>query len=372
MNKLAGRLTILSLSAAFAFLVSLDLPAQVRSQLNTLQKRPDVLRLKLPDLTVSFPSKPQSGKFQSWQKISRGIRVDVKNIGTAAASNFFVDFILSTDTSAPVKYAVFAANFHEDVLIKGGRLHIQSLAPGAVRSLLLPAPVTMPAHTPAVKNLYIGVVVDSGRSVKESNEKNNTAFLKFTPPQKPLAQITSINELGVMPSNTGNVELHINGSGFGSTMGSKVVKMGSYTLEVESAGSWTNWEDGYIATKVPANVPYGVYYNVYLMENGKIISNKKQILLKIDLEGCYIQVGNQYDVQAEPGSPLELHGTEFGQTQGNQHIRFGSLTVPPTSWTNHRVTFACPNLPPGSYQVWIEKNGLDITLQKRPFQVLPH
>jgi hypothetical protein len=371
MNKLAGRLTIIFLSVTFVFLVSLNLPAQVQSQFKTLQKRPDVLRLKLPDLTVSFTSKPQSGKFQSWQKISRGIRVNVKNIGNAAASNFFVDFILSTDTSAPVKYAVFAANFHEDVLIKGGRMHIQSLAPGSVRSLVLPAPVAMPVHTTA-KNLYIGVVADSGQSVKERSEKNNTAFLKFKAPRKPLAQITNIYELGVMPSNTGNVELHINGKDFGSTMGSKVVKMGSYTLEVESAGSWTNWEDTYIATKVPPNVPFGVYYNVYLMENGKVISNKKQILLKIDLEGCYIQVGNQYDVQAKPGSPLELHGSEFGPTQGNQHIRFGSLTVPPASWTNHQVTFACPNLAPGSYQVWIEKNGLDITLQKRSFQVLPN
>jgi hypothetical protein len=268
-----------------------------------------------------------------------------------------------------VSFANYSATFHEDVLIKGGRMHIGSLSPGAVKKLTLPTPFYLPKGIPS-KSFYVGVVADAGNSVKESNEKNNTTFIKWH--LRLLATIERIREVGVMPSDTGNVELHIGGRGFGSTMGSKTVRMGSYTLRVEGSGSgWWAWEDNFIVAIVPADIPYGVYYNVYLKDNGRIISNSKRILLKIDLESCYKQVGNNYEDQGTAGSLLELHGTEFGSSQGDQRIRFGSLTVPANSWSNHRVTFTCPSLPPGSYQVWIERNGLDITLRRAYFQIIP-
>lgn len=347
-----------------------SLLSQVTNQFKTVPNKIDIQRLKIPDLTVSFPMKVRFDRHSSLKNISRSIRVNVKNTGNGTAVNFFVDFILSTDQSAAVTYATYAPDFHEDVLLKGGRMHIKSLAPGSVVSLTIPQLVSIPKRMPR-KGLYIGAVVDSGNSVKESNEKNNIAFLKYKVPLFFQAKIDNIVEVGVMPSSTGNIELHLYGSGFGSVMGSKIVKMGGYTLEVEGYGGWYAWDDNSIVSIVPYNIPFGVYYDVFLIDNGNIISNKKKILLKIDLEGCYVQVGNSYEDQGQPGSTLELHGCGFGSSQGNQHIRFGSLTVPAVTWTNTRVTFICPTLPPSSYQVWIEKNGLDISLQKRSFQVLP-
>ncbi len=65
------------------------------------------------------------------EELADSITVEVGNTGSATAEDFFVDLVLSTGTTAPVAYAPYSPNFHDDVLLQGGREFVSSLAPGA-------------------------------------------------------------------------------------------------------------------------------------------------------------------------------------------------------------------------------------------------
>ncbi len=101
----------------------------------------------------------------------------IKNRGNIAVRNFFVDFILSTDRNAQVKYHKYSPNFSEDVLLKGGRTWIKYIGPKStitvgVKQLVIPSEA--PAGT-----YYIGGIVDSGNAIAETIENNNIKFLQI-------------------------------------------------------------------------------------------------------------------------------------------------------------------------------------------------
>ena len=88
----------------------------------------------LPDLEIvgaSFNSPVDPGG-------SVTVDVTVRNSGNSMApgsetseSSYMIDFVLSTDTHVPADWAVFSANFEEDVLLAGGRIsNTDDLFPG--------------------------------------------------------------------------------------------------------------------------------------------------------------------------------------------------------------------------------------------------
>lgn len=152
------------------FLILLSLKAQIKPQ---KIKEPVVRRL--PDLTVSIkcPIRVHRG-----QELGKSIKVVIKNKGKAVARDFFVDLVLSSDTNIPMKLATYSPNFHEDVLLKGGREKVKSLAPGASINLTLHGTNKIPIDAHLGTN-YLGVTVDPGNDLSELIETNNFEVSKI-------------------------------------------------------------------------------------------------------------------------------------------------------------------------------------------------
>jgi hypothetical protein len=363
------------------FLVLLFIPAGLRAQVEVkpagqLQVHKD-LKLKLPDLKVSIRPqlmrrrKPDFHKFTGamvaypGQDLGRRIKVGVRNIGNAAANNFFVDLVLSSDTHIPVKLATYSPNFQEDVLLKGGRESVSTLAAGGLISLKLNGSNTIPANTPPGL-YYLGVVVDPGKKVTEKNENNNTAFLKLNV----VVRIEKVSQTGYWPGASGSVELNLRGKGFGTTMGSKIVRVGAHSFDVNDLEYWT---DQYVIICLPNSFPFGEYYDICLMKGGQIISNTiKRHLIKMDLEGSLFTdaQGQPIDARAKAGDTIGLDGA-FSASQGNRRVRFGNTNAQVISWGLSLIRVVVPNLPPGTVDVYIERNGVAIS-NKAPFLILPN
>ena len=294
--------------------------------------KPKPILLKMPDLTVSIkcPSRAYPG-----QELGKSIRVVVENRGMAVAKDFFVDLVISSDTTIPVKYANYSPNFHEDVLFKGGRTHISSLAAGVtinVKSLGAKIPDDIPFGI-----YYLGAVVDPGKKVKELNENNNTALCRI----KIEVLIKKVKQWITSPASR---ELDITGEGFGDTQGSKIVRMGTYTLDV-----W-EWHNDGIGTAIPRGIEYGKTYRIYLQDGGKIISNIFTYLLLKDFDSID-------PLEASPGAVIAIRGFGFGTTRGANKLKIGTAEAPVISWSNSEIRARVPAMAPGTYKVYIEDGG---------------
>jgi hypothetical protein len=172
--------------------VAVFLTVTAAGQLTNVQKSAKLL--KLPDLQVSIrcPANATAG-----QELGKSIAVYVENKGTAPAGKFAVDLVLSSDAVVPVKFAAYSPSFHDDVLLKGGREFLNSLAAGAGVNLTLNGTNKIPDDTPA-GTYYLAAVVDSGKAVKEMNEANNVALcsIRITRPELPDLTVTGFAHTG--------------------------------------------------------------------------------------------------------------------------------------------------------------------------------
>jgi len=152
-------------------LVLLSLPALAVDK--TITVKP--MLLKAPDLSaiIKCPGNALAG-----QDLGQSIAVVVENKGNAACGEFSVDLVLSSDVNVPLTQAGYSANYHDDVLLKGGREFVSSLAAGAKLNLVLNGSNRIPADTPA-GDYYLAAVIDSGKAVKERNEGNNIALCRI-------------------------------------------------------------------------------------------------------------------------------------------------------------------------------------------------
>ena len=153
-----------------------------------LRCRGTVLRKK-PDLTVRL-SAPRSA--YAGQNIGPKLKVYARNIGhatargtdTLGANGYMVDIILSKDTRAPAGYATYSPNYHEDVLLRGGRIsNTRTLIPGTGK--FYPTGGGIPANTPA-GNYFVCAKVDSGAKISESRENNNVACSRIKIKRRPI------------------------------------------------------------------------------------------------------------------------------------------------------------------------------------------
>jgi hypothetical protein len=133
-----------------------------------------------PDLSVLIRA-PRTAR--AGDEIGPEIQIRARNIGLAAApgtigrldpdNGYMIDLVLSTDAFMPDGFAELAADFAEDVLLRGGRIsRTVDLASGVARGY--PVGATIPADTPTGR-YFLCARIDPGNKVEESNERNNTA-----------------------------------------------------------------------------------------------------------------------------------------------------------------------------------------------------
>lgn len=101
------------------------------------------------------------------------------SIEAPPGASYMVDIFLSTDRNAPSSWAVYNANWREDVLLRGGRVsRTYSVGPGVTARYGAPryeiGPFMLPAGIPAGA-YFLCAGVDLGNRVAESNERNNVA-----------------------------------------------------------------------------------------------------------------------------------------------------------------------------------------------------
>jgi len=113
--------------------------------------------------------------------------ITTRALGTAdapSAKAYFVDIVLSSDTTIPMQLAVQPVyqgltqeDFVEDMLMLGARLsNTRSVAAGKQTTYTVTTHI--PAHT-APGLYYVGAVVDPAQKVAETNESNNIAMYRI-------------------------------------------------------------------------------------------------------------------------------------------------------------------------------------------------
>jgi hypothetical protein len=96
---------------------------------------------------------------------------------SAGSNGYMVDVVLSRDTSVPEGWASYTASYHEDVLLKGGRIsNTVDLAPRHSRRYETGGGI--PADTPPGW-YFICAKVDAGNTVGELREDNNVACARI-------------------------------------------------------------------------------------------------------------------------------------------------------------------------------------------------
>jgi hypothetical protein len=108
-----------------------------------------------------------------------GLLIVAKSTFPVALKEIAADLILTKVASypAPAPYAVYSPNYSNNVLLKGGRTHVNFAPHGSV-NVGFGNNNEIPADTPP-GNYYLGVVIDAGNKAKETNERNNVAWCKI-------------------------------------------------------------------------------------------------------------------------------------------------------------------------------------------------
>jgi hypothetical protein len=155
-----------------------------------------------PDLTVEMYGRSDRLGGQTYaigQPVSISFAVQnngdtiARGTNSAGTAGYMVDVIISTDATAPVRFATYSATFAEDALLLGGRMsRTDDIAPGASAlfegpTVMLGSPLapynylnfTLPSRM-RPGNYNICVQVDPGARITESNEINNTTCMALT------------------------------------------------------------------------------------------------------------------------------------------------------------------------------------------------
>jgi len=128
---------------------------------------------------VDAPVKAYAG-----DDLTNRVRLIVRNhgrtqaLGTRNGNGYKVDLILSKDRASPNRFASYSELYHDDVLLKNGRINRTRTLPAGASQTYLPGAV-IPADTPTGSYFLCGRV-DPGHMIHESNERDN---LSCTPLQ---------------------------------------------------------------------------------------------------------------------------------------------------------------------------------------------
>jgi hypothetical protein len=163
-------------AAFFVLLISYSASFAQQTVRPTAVKTP--VRVMKGDLTIKIVRCPKK-IVKAGENLGASFAVVGKSTFSTALKDIAVDIILTSKPTypAPVPYAVYSANYSDNVLLKGGRENISFAGPGSV-NVTLKGENTIPADTPP-GIYYLGAVIDAGNKVSESNERNNVHFCKI-------------------------------------------------------------------------------------------------------------------------------------------------------------------------------------------------
>lgn len=249
--------------------------AQVQRQIS---QKPALTLKRLPDLQVKFtcPSTILAGT-----NIGSQIQLKVWNSGNAPAAGtdtagnngYMVDLMLSTDTNTPAGWAIYSANFGEDVLLQGGRIsNTKTLKPG--ESKIYPVGGGIPADTPPGV-YYICAKVDAGNKIAELKETNNTFCKRVRIKSGQTERLPDLRVKFTCPTNI------VAGTNIGSQIKLKVGNFGN----APAPGTDTAGNNGYMVdlmlstdTNTPAGwAVYSANFSEDVLLQGGRISNTKTL-----------------------------------------------------------------------------------------------
>jgi len=126
-----------------------------------------------PDLNISIES---PATVTAGNDIGASVSSTVNNIGTKITdgSVIQIDFVLSTDMIIPPGFSTVSETFRDDALLVGGRDQILTQIAAGSSSTAAANSMIIASDTPA-GNYFLCARADSGNTISESNENNNTA-----------------------------------------------------------------------------------------------------------------------------------------------------------------------------------------------------
>jgi hypothetical protein len=300
--------------------------------------------VQLPDLVVSVRA-PQ--RLLATDDISQKIRIQVGNVGNFAAGPFHVEIKIDPYGRSLRPVETKALSAIKAVPARGGLIPVKGMEPGQKLNLL-PNPAFSLPHQLPPGQYTLRVEVDSQKKVKERSEDNNLgSVIFFIGPR--ITNVVQNFSWMIAPL----CEIDIDGTGFGSAQGAKILKMGTYTLEVEPGGTWQNDE---IYCHYPIAAPHGEHYMVHILEGGQVISNEFDFFLKMILFKTNFQ-----PYEAPAGTSLHVDGMMMGASKGQKKLMFGGTEAQVQSWNDASIQCTVPILSPGTYNVYIWRNGVTIS-----------
>ena len=294
-----------------------------------------------PDLTVKMKCKRVNPKAISYKMYKFGYMAEVFNKGKADARRFAVILMLTKKSKLQVHKVRSALSSKSPIL---GSIMVKLLKAGQSTVLHFRF-VKIPTHIPSGE-YELMAVADPYNRVREINEFNNHStcpyFLK--------AFITKVLEYPTGESYGGELfpEVAIQGFHFGSAVGNKKVRFGSKTMSVRPI----DWTSTQLFFSMGPHIECGRYM-VYLVDGNRVISNKKNFLLRSWIAEILPFGG------ASPGSQVTINGRNFGATKGSKKVKFGSVEASVISWSTATIVAVVPAIPPGTYPVDIVVNGED-------------
>jgi hypothetical protein len=262
--------------------------------------------------------------------LRNSVKVAIANIGNKDAQNFDADVILSQNRDLTGKYELLS------------RVHVPLLKAHVSVELPFEKGFKIPDDA-SCKKLYLVALVDSGRTVTETNENNNAAALAVQVQMK----ITDVWQL----SDGDDIELR--GLGFGTTPGNKQVY-----LDGSPQGTNVYWSPARIVIgNTTDDLPLCQNYSVTIKQFGAAISNAVVIFMK-----CHLNYFNPK--QGQGGTTVHIVGLGFGFAQGGKTLKIGTVPVSTiVSWAYHEIVCQIPaGLAPGQYFFSVWEDGKDVSL----------
>jgi hypothetical protein len=190
---------------------------------------------------------------------------------------------------------------------------------------------------------------------------NALAVQEFTPRQQSQPKVLKKPQLTILPLikhiepfyDDCQLIFYIKGNFFGQNQGTRSIRLQStsqvYTPQI------TKWTPSQIDCLLKGNFELGRNYKVYLWDTAanKIGSNQFNWVVKTRLS-----LKNQ---GYKPGQVIGVGGCLLGNAQGARKLIIGNVETQVTQWVCEDIVLKVPNLPPGTYPLFLREGRLVIS-----------
>lgn len=147
-------------------------------------------------------------------------------------------------------------------------------------------------------------------------------------------------------SGEAGTEMVVKGGSFGATQGLSVVHFGDEVAEVVA------WSDTSITIRIPTDLAAADYGVTVETEAG--VSNEVQFKVTEE-EKKTIEIISLKPESGEPGTEVEISGSNFGRNQGSGKVLFGKGEAEVMKWSDTSITIKVPsNATANDYGVTVE------------------